>query len=293
MSGSTHRDEPARRRDASARSSRTATGLGRLVALTAVAAVAGTALLLRAATLAPRSVTAAGGLTVDRWVELAVLAAGLLAAAWLALSGALALACVAASRLGGRWRAGEVAVERLAPAAVRRIVRSAVGVGVGTGLALAPTVALAADPAPVAPAADGASVVLDLGWQPTDADAQPSAPPTDRESLGAADAAAPPAAPAVEDPDEAADDVPGEELAAAPVSRQAAETDAGAVTDDDGTHVVLRGDTLWDIAARSLGGSPTDAEILREVTRWHAENRDVIGADPDLLLPGQILRAPA
>ncbi|GAB6936612.1 LysM peptidoglycan-binding domain-containing protein [Isoptericola variabilis] len=293
MSGSTHRDEPARRRDASARPSRTATGLGRLVALTAAAAVAGTALLLRAAALAPRSAAAAGGLTVDRWVELAVLAAGLLAAAWLALSGALALACVAASRLGGRWRAGEAAVERLAPAAVRRIVRTAVGVGVGTGLALAPTVALAADPAPAAPGADGASVVLDLGWQPTDADAQPTAPPTDRESLGTADAAAPPAAPAVEHQDEAADDVPVEELAAAPVSRQAAEADAAAVTDDDGTRVVLRGDTLWDIAARSLGGSPTDAEVLREVTRWHAENRDVIGADPDLLLPGQILRAPA
>jgi len=297
MSGSTHRDETARRRDASARSGRTATGLGRLAALTAVATAAGAALLLRAGVLAPRSATAATGLTVDRWVELAVLAVGLLAAAWLALSGALALACVAASRLGGRWRAGEAAVERLAPAAVRRIVRSAVGVGVGTGLALAPTAALAADPAPTAPGADGASVVLDLGWQPTDAAAQaspqPNAPPAEREPIGAADPAAPPADAGVGDPDEAADDVAVEELTAAPVSRHAAGADAATAITDDGTRVVLRGDTLWDIAARSLGGSPTDAEILREVTRWHAENRDVIGADPDLLLPGQILRAPA
>ncbi|MEU2202417.1 LysM domain-containing protein [Isoptericola sp. NPDC019482] len=302
MSGSTDPDRGARRGDAPSRTGGPA-GLGRLVALTVTAAAAGAALLLRVAALAPRTAASAAGLTVDRWVELAVLTAGLVAAAWLALSGALALACVAASLLGRRWRAGEAAVERLAPAAVRRLVRSAVGIGVGTGLALAPTAALAADSPPTAPAADGPSVVLDLGWQPTGPDApasaEPAGPPqdqrVDQETDVAADPAVAPADAGVESEDEAEQDAPVEEIAATPVSRHAAGAadDAPAVTDDDGTRVVLRGDTLWDIAARSLGGSPTDAEILREVTRWHTENRDVVGADPDVLLPGQILRAPA
>lgn len=261
MSGSTHPGQPSR-----------PGGLGRLAVLTVVAAGVGAALLLRTAALVPRTTTAAAGLTVDRWVELAVLGAGLLAATWLALSGVLALTCVAASLLGRRWRAGEAAVERLAPVAVRRLVRAAVGVGVGAGLTLAPTAALAADVAPTAPAAPGASVVLDLGWQPTSTEADDG----------------------VEQRAQEVEDAPVEEVAATPVARHAADEPDDEADDEDGTtRVVLRGDTLWAIAARSLGGSPTDAEILREVTRWHAENRDVVGADPDRLLPGQILRAPA
>jgi resuscitation-promoting factor RpfA len=237
-------------------------GIGTLVLLTVGAGGAGTALLLRAAALAPRTAAATAGLTVDRWVELAVLVAGLAAAAWLVVSGALALGCVAASRVGRRWRAGEAAVERLAPAAVRRLVRSAVGVGVGAGLALAPTAALAADVPPAEPAA-GPSVVLDLGWQPTTDDARPASPVTEEPA-----------------------DTAVEEVDASPVARTT-------TTDAEATHVVLRGDTLWGLAARHLGGNPTDAEVLREVTRWHDVNRDVIGADPDRLLPGQILRVPA
>ena len=56
--------------------------------------------------------------------------------------------------------------------------------------------------------------------------------------------------------------------------------------------VVRRGDTLWSVAARSLGPGATDAEVLAEWPRWYAANRDVIGPDPGLLLPGQQLQAP-
>ncbi|MFE5341165.1 LysM peptidoglycan-binding domain-containing protein [Isoptericola sp. NPDC056578] len=250
-------------------------GLGRLAVLTAAAAGVGAALVLRTAAVVPRTSTAAVGLTVDRWVELAVLVAGLLAAAWLALSSAVALACVAASLLGRRWRAGEAAVERLAPAAVRRLVRTAVGVGVGAGLTLAPTAALAADVQPTGPTPEASSVALDLGWRSTAAEGEaPADAPTDE---------------AVERPAAPEEDVLVEEVAAAPVAHHAAQD----ADDDEPVRVVLRGDTLWGIATEALGGSPTDAEILREVTRWHTENRDVIGADPDHLLPGQILHAPA
>lgn len=58
------------------------------------------------------------------------------------------------------------------------------------------------------------------------------------------------------------------------------------------THVVLRGDTLWSIAARFLPPGATDAEIAAAWPAWHDANHDTIGPDPHLLLPGQILTAP-
>lgn len=58
------------------------------------------------------------------------------------------------------------------------------------------------------------------------------------------------------------------------------------------TVTVRRGDSLWAIAARYLGPLATDAEIAREWPRWYAANRDLIGNDPDLVLPGQQLVPP-
>ncbi|MBE0008684.1 MULTISPECIES: LysM peptidoglycan-binding domain-containing protein [unclassified Arthrobacter] len=52
------------------------------------------------------------------------------------------------------------------------------------------------------------------------------------------------------------------------------------------------GDSLWTIVARHLGPFATDVEIAQAWPRWHHENRQVIGDNPDLLLPGQLLRAP-
>ena len=61
--------------------------------------------------------------------------------------------------------------------------------------------------------------------------------------------------------------------------------------------VVLRGDCLWDIAADWLaaqrpGAQVSDADTLAAVSAWWQANATVIGPDPDLLLPGQVLRAP-
>jgi nucleoid-associated protein YgaU len=61
----------------------------------------------------------------------------------------------------------------------------------------------------------------------------------------------------------------------------------------DGEVVVHRGDSLWAIAARHLGPGATDGQIATEWPRWYAENRAVIGPDPDLIQPGQRLRPPA
>jgi nucleoid-associated protein YgaU len=62
------------------------------------------------------------------------------------------------------------------------------------------------------------------------------------------------------------------------------------------SHVVVRDDCLWHIAASHLlvrsGEPPTDGEIARAVHAWWTANADVIGPDPDHLLPGQVLRPP-
>lgn len=57
--------------------------------------------------------------------------------------------------------------------------------------------------------------------------------------------------------------------------------------------VVRRGDSLWSLVSRQLGAGADPAHICSEVRRWYDANRQLIGADPDLLLPGQILHAPA
>ena len=59
-------------------------------------------------------------------------------------------------------------------------------------------------------------------------------------------------------------------------------------------HVVARGDTLWDIAERYLPSTRRrPSEIARYWPKIYAANRGLIGADPDLLLPGTRLSIPA
>jgi nucleoid-associated protein YgaU len=61
-------------------------------------------------------------------------------------------------------------------------------------------------------------------------------------------------------------------------------------------HVVTRGDCLWRIAEDHLvtdGLDPTDADVARAVDDWWSTNASVIGPDPDLIHPGQLLRSPA
>jgi nucleoid-associated protein YgaU len=56
------------------------------------------------------------------------------------------------------------------------------------------------------------------------------------------------------------------------------------------THVVVHaGDSLWSIAARDLGGRARDPAVTARWHRVYATNRAVIGPDPDLIRPGQVL----
>lgn len=61
--------------------------------------------------------------------------------------------------------------------------------------------------------------------------------------------------------------------------------------------VVRPGDSLWQLAERDLtardGAAPSAARVAAAWPGWWAANRDTVGADPDLVLPGQVLHPPA
>ncbi len=61
-----------------------------------------------------------------------------------------------------------------------------------------------------------------------------------------------------------------------------------------GAHVVAPGDCLWEIAEGRLapGGPVRDAAVAAAVQQWWSANRAVIGPDPDLIRPGQVLQPP-
>ncbi|WP_251150307.1 LysM peptidoglycan-binding domain-containing protein [Cellulosimicrobium sp. Marseille-Q4280] len=330
-----------------------------------------------AVALTARGVHVAGTLPTTRfeaYLELAAVTVGALVAAWVALSSALALGCLAV-RAGGRtWAAGERIVARHAPAVVRRAARIGVSMTVGAGLVLGAGTAHATE----GPDADRAPVVaVDLGWRASapevaprtvaggpvtsaveterradrrSGDAVPSVDGTDAPDgttgpapvpTGTSNASGVPTtddAPAswslpVEAPrttsgtegprSDASTETGPRQAAAHPVpptdadaalrpggtgagttlvrsgsTLPAAERDAALTVTRErsatGTEVVvLRGDTLWDIAARSLPTAATDADVAAAVARWHAANAAVIGGDPDLIRPGQVLVAPS
>jgi hypothetical protein len=69
----------------------------------------------------------------------------------------------------------------------------------------------------------------------------------------------------------------------------------GAATPTPTGHVVAPGDCLWRIVEQRLaasGNPPTDAAVAHGVDRWWSANADVIGPDPDLIRPGQVLLPP-
>lgn len=57
-------------------------------------------------------------------------------------------------------------------------------------------------------------------------------------------------------------------------------------------HSVIHGDSLWDIAAGRLPSTASDQEIDREWRSIYALNKVLIGNNPSMIFPGQVLELP-
>lgn len=73
---------------------------------------------------------------------------------------------------------------------------------------------------------------------------------------------------------------------------RATATDHAASADPARTVQVRVGDSLWAIAARTLGPDASTADVASYWHRMQALNAPALRADPDLLHPGQHLRLP-
>ncbi len=94
----------------------------------------------------------------------------------------------------------------------------------------------------------------------------------------------------------AAGPVPDWPLPATPTATTAPPAPDWPSTAATDSHRVVPGDCLWHIGEQWLtarsGQRPANAQIASAVAAWWDTNSGVIGPDPDLLRPGQVLRPP-
>jgi nucleoid-associated protein YgaU len=222
----------------------------------ATAAVAITAVLLDSAMAAGADLRALpstpSATPADAVADVAAVL-GLVAWGWLLLGAALTIA-------DGVFRSpGRRLAPRIAPAAWRRFVLTAVGIG-----------ALSA-PATVAQASPGEPPhAIAVGTQ-----IDPGRPPGTSVTEAIRGLRLP--------------DRPYGRLATTPTDSETRHDDPSRPV---GRVVVRSGDSLWAIAERQLGSQATTQAIAAEWQRWYAANRALIGPDPDLITPGMVLHAP-
>jgi nucleoid-associated protein YgaU len=211
---------------------------------------------------------------------LCVAAVGMTLSAWLGIG--LAVSALAALP-GAFGKAAAIVAAYVAPALVRRA--AAVALGTALSATAAPALAHADGISPIRTSPTStASVSHDLPPDPAFVATGASTPATSLQEAadtGGADAYPHPA------------HLP----ASAPRISAPLATDLGPLGGpqhqaDPSTVTVVRGDSLWRIAARHLGPGATDAEVALEWPRWYAANRAVIGPDPAIIHAGQVLTVP-
>ncbi|MDQ1720443.1 MAG: hypothetical protein QOI26_177 [Pseudonocardiales bacterium] len=228
-------------------------------------------------------------------------AVGTLAGALLwfvALWVAFGLSATAVSLLPGRLGlAGHAVAGWVTPAALRRIVVAAAG----TSILVSPVTAFADSPAGgsataarpstgrIVPSAAALELPMD---QPS---SQPGSSTRDNHQAGATPSAHPSGSPSL---GSTAPPMPPLGWPTDPTfpTSHSADTPKPASPrppESDGDHVTVHhGDSLWSIAANRLGKRSSASDIQAEWPRWYAVNRQLIGADPNLLRPGASLLAP-
>ncbi|KRE50340.1 hypothetical protein ASG92_08580 [Arthrobacter sp. Soil736] len=205
-------------------------------------------------------------------------AAGLAVVSWWVLSLVTAMAAALLER-AGQTRAAEV-TGGFSPVFMRRLALAALGMQlIGAPLAHA-------DSAPGVPLSSNSRAAVSAAWAPT---AGPAAASRTRPGAGPDVVGRPaPGAPDLQPQWKPRAPVTEPRLVAAVPVRSARN-----LPDTAGAEVAVRaGDSLWTIAARALGPAASDVEIAVQWPRWYDANRNVIGADPNVLLPGQVLKPP-
>jgi nucleoid-associated protein YgaU len=252
--------------------------------------------LWRTVTQVGRAADAGAPVRADEALTAVVAAAALAGLLWVVLGVLLGLLVLVPGCVGRG--AGRV-VEVVTPVVVRRAVGALLGVGLAAAVApggavAAPSRVLVTAPAPLP---DPGFVPLpDPAWAPAAISTAGAATATASPSRDAATPAttstsgrSAPGAAAVPAPSTAWVAPPPLVRAQPDVRLLSPAPRPGGSTE---RVAVRRGDSLWSIAARHLGRDASDAEIARAWPAWFDANRDVIGDDPDLLRPGQLLRPP-
>jgi nucleoid-associated protein YgaU len=205
---------------------------------------------------------------------------GLAVIIWWAVSLMIAFTAALLER-GGRTGAA-AAAGRFSPGFMRRLALAAVGLQLITA-----QFATAAAPPALPGTGSAPRTSVSAAWTPTSgasfaypdpADTVPATLPSPRPSAESAPTAGPqwkPLRPVVE---------PGP-LASRQLRPQEPSAAFGEVT-------VRAGDSLWSLSAAQLGPFASDVDIATAWPRLYQANRQVIGENPDVLLPGQVLRLP-
>lgn len=205
--------------------------------------------------------------TVDDVVTVGVHAVGVVILLWYLGTALVTAGCLLARAAGSAWIGAERRLGTIGAPLMRRLLVA------GTGALVAATAVLA--PAGATPNLDDAAIADDLGWGATDGEhAGPEGEPSPAAGAGSTTDPTDPGAP----DDDASAAIPTAGGAAG--SRESA------------TYAVVPGDSLWAIAANHLDGEPDDAQVAEAWPLWFDANRDVVGDDPDLIHPGQVLRVP-
>jgi hypothetical protein len=219
-------------------------------------------------------------------------------AIWLSVGLGAALLAAAPGRAGA---VGRVLARRTLPAVLRRVVVGSIGIGI----VLTPVHAGAAPASSAAPTTSTASTDSpanpepgpDIGW-PTDGGGPPVDIPWPTSPAPPASTPSQPVPTPTPTPTPTSAPVPTPTATATPLPKPPIGTDQTDTkkpgTDENGAEqtTVRSGDSLWVIAARRLGPTATPAQVAAAWPAWYSANRDVIGDDPGLLHPGQVLVIP-
>ncbi|MGY5765956.1 LysM peptidoglycan-binding domain-containing protein [Brachybacterium sp. DNPG3] len=253
------------------------------------------------------------------WVLVLLAGGGALLCAYLALVWGLASLVAVTGPASTAGRTLLVALRLLAPRLARRVAVGASAATVAGSLMLLPASAAVEDVFEN-PSASSASAAQSIAADGTDTDDGPALPDPaapEEGSLPTLDEIPRQELPdlgwegtPVPIPEEAADapssddqdphaDQDSQNAQQATDAGEAAEAagtyaeDTGAPAPPPGTVVVEQGDTLWSITDDLLGpDADADADITAAWPDLHQANRDLLGDDPSLLIPGQVLTVP-